>query len=350
MNESIKRSSMLDWIGAGTALWFVFGAYIDARAHILVPELETFFTPWHFVFYSGGMAILGVTLVSTWLHYRSGFDKENGSLLTFWKAAPPGYGGVLPGGFIFFLSGIGDLLWHEAFGLEVGIEPLLSPTHLGLAIGGGMMVLGPYRAALTSKVAGLQDQLDWPALISITMVFSMVVFFLQYAIPLAGGFAWVFTGETDHAQSFGAAKMVIHTGMLLGMLIYLDQRWILRRNMGLGMMLFHGALISLIMIGNQPSMVFWTFEGFSKLLEEGRIVLLSCLITGVIIDLSQRIVRRKGLSPYLAVVGGSWVASMFFAVWILSDVEIGWGISGWMGVMTSTAILGWLAGLMVDQK
>ena len=212
------------------------------------------------------------------------------------------------------------------------------------------MILGPYRAALTSKSAGLQDQLDWPALISITMVFSMVVFFLQYAIPLAGGFAWVFTGETDHAQSFGAAKMVIHTSVLLGFLIHLDRRWMLRRNMGLGMMLFHGALISLIMIGNQPSMVFWTFEGFSKLLAEGRIVLLSCLITGVIIDLSQRIVRQKGLSPYLAVVGGSWVASMFFAVWILSDVEIGWGISGWMGVMTSTAILGWLAGLMVDQK
>src|SRR2546429_10016537 len=33
--------------------WFTVGLFLDAWAHNNVPKLETFFTPWHAVFYSG---------------------------------------------------------------------------------------------------------------------------------------------------------------------------------------------------------------------------------------------------------------------------------------------------------
>lgn len=39
------------------------------------------------------------------------------------------------------------MLWHSRFGIEAGIEALLSPTHLVLALGGMLMVSGPLRAA-----------------------------------------------------------------------------------------------------------------------------------------------------------------------------------------------------------
>src|SRR5947209_4133421 len=36
--------------------WFTVGLFLDAWAHNNVPKLETFFTPWHAVFYSGFVA------------------------------------------------------------------------------------------------------------------------------------------------------------------------------------------------------------------------------------------------------------------------------------------------------
>src|SRR5260221_10518111 len=33
--------------------WFIGGLYLDGWAHSHIPQLETFFTPWHAVLYSG---------------------------------------------------------------------------------------------------------------------------------------------------------------------------------------------------------------------------------------------------------------------------------------------------------
>ena len=38
-------------------LWLTAGLYLDGWAHSHVPELETFFTPWHGVLYSGYAAL-----------------------------------------------------------------------------------------------------------------------------------------------------------------------------------------------------------------------------------------------------------------------------------------------------
>ena len=44
------------------------------------------------------------------------------------------------------LGGAGDIVWHTLFGIEAGIEALLSPTHLLLAFGGAVAVSGPLHA------------------------------------------------------------------------------------------------------------------------------------------------------------------------------------------------------------
>src|ERR687898_883364 len=48
---------------------------------------------------------------------------------------------------IFAASGVGDLIWHLLFGIEAWMEALLSPTHVGLTLGVGLLVSGPWRAA-----------------------------------------------------------------------------------------------------------------------------------------------------------------------------------------------------------
>ena len=48
---------VFDWFIIVACTWMLGGAYLDAWAHNHIP-LETFFTPWHAVLYSGLLAVL----------------------------------------------------------------------------------------------------------------------------------------------------------------------------------------------------------------------------------------------------------------------------------------------------
>src|SRR5262249_51465463 len=56
---------------------------------------------------------------------------------------PAGYGLALAGGVLFFVGGGADLLWHTVFGIEFGIDALLSPPHLWLFVAGALLLSGP---------------------------------------------------------------------------------------------------------------------------------------------------------------------------------------------------------------
>ncbi|PIP65118.1 hypothetical protein COW95_03595 [Candidatus Peregrinibacteria bacterium CG22_combo_CG10-13_8_21_14_all_49_11] len=131
---------MFSYVYLFTSFWLVTGAYIDGWAHNHVPELETFFTPWHAVLYSGYLAMVLTLLLWIWLRKRKGHS---------WReAVPEGHGLSLLGAGVFFFGGIGDMLWHIAFGIEAGIEALLSPTHLLLATGAFLLFSGGARHVL----------------------------------------------------------------------------------------------------------------------------------------------------------------------------------------------------------
>src|SRR5215470_10267410 len=99
-----------DWLMVALGAWLLGGLYLDGWAHVHVPRLETFFTPWHAVLYSGYLAG-AVALVVTFLrNRRRGAPRA--------RALPPGYRLSLAGAFIFFFGGVADMLWHVTFGIE----------------------------------------------------------------------------------------------------------------------------------------------------------------------------------------------------------------------------------------
>jgi hypothetical protein len=104
--------------------WFTAGLMLDAWAHNNVPELETFFTPWHAVFYSGFAA------TAAWIAWTArGALRPDGSRVA---AIPVGYGAAIVAVVGFGVAAIGDFSWHTIFGIEQSIDILFSPTHLGL--------------------------------------------------------------------------------------------------------------------------------------------------------------------------------------------------------------------------
>src|SRR6185436_11846295 len=119
-------------------LWTMVGLVLDAWAHNNIPELETFFTPWHAVFYSGFLATAAWIL---WLVWRNRHTHGLGA-----AAVPVGYGLALVGLPLFGLAAVGDFIWHTVFGIEQDLKILFSPTHLLLATSLVLIVTAPLRS------------------------------------------------------------------------------------------------------------------------------------------------------------------------------------------------------------
>ena len=127
-----------DWAIAVLSALFVGGLFLDGWAHTHGRVDQSFFTPWHAFFYAGYAAVALALLANLLRNHARGAAWE--------RALPHGYGLSLVGVLIFGVGGVGDLIWHTLFGIEAGVEALLSPTHLVLALGMGLMVSGPLRA------------------------------------------------------------------------------------------------------------------------------------------------------------------------------------------------------------
>ncbi|MGH2668071.1 MAG: hypothetical protein ACRDH5_02950, partial [bacterium] len=127
-----------DWAMALLSAVFVGGLYLDGWAHTHGRVDTSFFTPWHAALYGGYFAV-AACLVGTMVRHRA-----RGA---HWgRALPPGYGLSLVGVLLWGPGGLSDLVWHEVFGFEADVEALLSPPHLALALGMGLIITGPLRA------------------------------------------------------------------------------------------------------------------------------------------------------------------------------------------------------------
>jgi hypothetical protein len=199
--ESPLSSVRLDWIIALVSIWWMGGLFVDVWAHSNVPQLETFFTPWHAVLYSGFLAVAAALVIKNIRNWKLAAlgDMASGAFpspvtcisntgrrSSFLESVPAGYELSLLGVGIFAVSGVGDLTWHLPFGIERSVDALLSPTHLGLALGVGLALSGPFRAAwLRRERVGTSSwrQLG-PAMVSLTFILSLLTFFTEYASSL----------------------------------------------------------------------------------------------------------------------------------------------------------------------
>ena len=236
--EQTGSSVGFDWAVVGACAWFQFGAYLDGWAHLHLPELESFFTPWHAVLYSGFLAVAALTV---------GALLRNRARGRSWRQAlPAGYELSLLGVLIFAAGGAGDMLWHLVFGIEIDFEALLSPTHLVLGFGATLIFTGPLRAAWRRPETSAQGVLQLPMLFSLAFLLSSFTFWTLYAHPL--GRPWAAPGNRPTAASFpvfspdplvrggglisfyivdalGVASVLLQAALLAGVVLLAVRRW-----------------------------------------------------------------------------------------------------------------------------
>lgn len=199
----------------GLCSWLIGGVYLDGWAHNH-HQVESFFTPWHGVLYSGFFAVFAFLLIAVVRERRDG--------ATWRRSLPVGYGTSLVGGFVFFCGGFLDLIWHQLFGIEANVEALLSPTHLILALGVFLLVTGPLRAAWIRPSGATAP---WTALLSLTYALALLAFFTQFAHPQVITWADRFNGLGDdsQAQALGIGGILVQAGLLTGFILFALRRW-----------------------------------------------------------------------------------------------------------------------------
>lgn len=175
--ERPRADYRTDLITVLLGTWFSAGLFLDAWAHSNVPELESFFTPWHAVFYSGFAATGAWILWILWRNYRPGMR-----LMDLRDVIPVGYGPAVFALPVFATAGAGDYLWHTLIGIEQGIDILFSPTHLALITSMILILTTPLRTAWSNRsmVAPTFRQF-LPAALSLAFTASLVLLFAGYA-------------------------------------------------------------------------------------------------------------------------------------------------------------------------
>ncbi|MBT2567669.1 hypothetical protein J7I84_14385 [Arthrobacter sp. ISL-85] len=225
---SVHRSTTAgeDVITLVAGVWLLTGTYVDGWAHNNLRNLETFFTPWHAVLYSGFAACAVWIATLTWRRHAPG---------TRWTdAVPAGYGPAVGGVLLFLASGVADFAWHSVFGIEQNISALFSPSHLGLATGGFLILGAPFSAAWQAPAQPGARLI--PALASAMLAGMVAAFILQeFAVfarhgliqtyTTAAGAQPAVTVPTSSSIMVSLATFLVSTFALFVPVLLLSLRW-----------------------------------------------------------------------------------------------------------------------------
>ncbi|HEY4419600.1 MAG TPA: hypothetical protein VGN22_08780 [Pseudonocardia sp.] len=313
------------------SVWFTLGLFLDAYAHSSFPELESFFTPWHAVFYSGFAVTAGWILWTVWGHVQEG---RRGV-----AAVPGGYGMTIVALPVFAVSGGADLVWHEVIGIETTTNIFFSPSHLGL-IGSMVVILtSPLRAAWADPELPERPSLRalLPAVLTLSFATSLVLLFLTYGNALLmspTGVVASFSSVEDGNSGMLATRIVLTSLVLLAPLLLLARRW----HLPVGTATIGFAIAALI------SAVLMSFERLT--------IPIAVVAAGVLVDLLAAWLRPSADRRAAFWLFGALAPLVTWAVYIgaasITTGRLPAIVEFWTGMPVITALLGWaLAALML---
>jgi hypothetical protein len=332
----VRTTVRQDAVTVALSTWLMIGLFVDGWAHNNLARLETFFTPWHALFYSGFTATALWVLRLVTRNLRPGGD---------WRAAvPAGYGLGLAGLGMFAVGGGSDLVWHTLLGIEVSIDALLSPPHLLLFAGMALILTSPLRAAWSRSGDRPGFAALLPAILSATLLTSLVSFFFMYTSAFLSweptrGFARFLETLPPEArdamgngQSRGVTAIVLTNLIVLGPLLYLTRRWRLP----------FGAATVLITVVATLTLAIDAFERPE--------LAVAALVSGLLADLliARLEPSRERRGAFLATAG-----LLPLALWVphLATLAlyggVAWPVELWAGVVVMSAFGGLALGLLM---
>jgi hypothetical protein len=304
---------------------FVGGLYLDGWAHAHGRVDQSFFTPWHAVFYAGYAATASVLVAAVVRHHGRGYAWR--------RAVPSGYGLSLLGVVVFALAGCGDMIWHILFGIEAGVQALLSPTHLALALGMGLIVSGPLRAAWPQPAHASGWATQAPIVLALTSTLSVFTLFTLYAHPIvqpAAGAGHPYAGS----EAMGVASILVQTELLMGTILLAVRFGSLPA----------GTLTVMVAL-NAAGMGFLSIYGDYPLA-----LVVAASTAGLFADLLRALLRPTARRPLAWRVFAFAVPAVFYLCYFLALVlteGVAWSVHVWTGAVVLAGIAGWLLSYLI---
>jgi hypothetical protein len=291
----------------------ITGLFSDgwAHEHHLV---DTFFTPWHGVLYTGFLLSALWPILVTVLARREARS---------WRTAiPTGYEFAIFGGPLFIIGAAFDEFWHRLVGFEVNVETLLSPSHLFLLAVGLLILSAPARARL---LRGAQTR-DWadtlPAWVSLGYVFAVIAFFTAYIQPLNH----VQVGSAEGIRTaLGVGGILVQSALIVGFLLFALRSWGLPT----------GAVTLLLTLG----------AGLLTLVHVDWRLLLVAVLGGLIGDGLRALLRPARERPNRIRLFASLTPLAFYGVYfaaIALTTGVAWSPSLWLGAIILAGAVGFL--------
>lgn len=313
-------------LGAGS-VWLLTGLFMDGWAHNNIPDLiDSFFTPWHAVLYSG-FAVLAVILSITYLiNVRRGFS--------WMRGLPRAYMPSLLGVIIFSLAGNADLIWHTLFGFEENVEALLSPSHLSLALGGILITGGLWRELNDTTSPSAQAKTADRALgtLSLFVVMMIFTFFGQFANAFSHPDVYVdlpTMADTYFWDVTLISYVLLPTALLMSFVLMMLRAKLLRT--GTLALFVAGSALLMFVLNIDQSAAHWP-------------VLVAAFITAGLAEGLRSVLRpsiqRPVQSQILSFVMPFSLFALYFAALLLTE-GIWWRIHLWLGASVLAGIVGY---------
>jgi hypothetical protein len=310
-----------DWMLVALGCWVLGGGYLDIWAHSHLRLVESFLTPWHAVLYSGMLATTAYLLLLRRSRLARGLPWDRAS----------GYGLSLSGCALFGLSGVADGVWHTVFGIEIGINGLISPPHVLLALGTGLIVSGPLRVAWRAE----RGRASWPAVISAALLLSVLTYLTQFDHPLsnlwsAGDAPVAVLGVRPREMQLGILGILVQTGLLAGVVLLLVAHLRLPRGSLTVILGINGFLITAV--------------------DQIGVLALLAVAMGVLGDLLLWALRvAPGRPDRVRLFAAAWAAGVYVLYFaeLLASRGVWWPTHVWAGTIMLAAVEGWLISYLV---
>ena len=297
--------------------WTISGLFLDGWAH-RAGKPETFFTPWHGVLYSGFLAGMAWSVLTSIQDRRAG------------RPVTPPDRLVSLGGLLFLAAGAFDMAWHTLFGVEEDFEALLSPSHLLLMFAGMLLTTGVLRAAPYGDEGDGGSLVRFlPTLAGASLTTALVGFFLMFLTPFL---AMDDLPAGEIADMYRATGILVTNVLLLVPLLYLARRF----RLPTGTVTLH-LLVVIGLISSLDAFDRWP-------------LLLTAIGGGVVGDVllarSRGVLDRRALRTFaVAVPTAMWLA---YALATQLAYGLDQPVEYWTGPIVFAALSGFALALLAD--
>ncbi len=339
-----------DLITMALTLWPITAMFFDGRNHNNEVGQESFWSDAHLFLY-GGATVLGLWIASIVFRYQIAAGVDVKRVMVDFKAIPVGYGVAIIGLTILAIAGPWDLIWHEIYGFEVGVDAIYSPSHLCLFFG-ALLVTSTGIRSMWAKADIAPDLKEFAPVVLSAMLFIGVSGFITMYLSTFMTNVTPTTDFVNDLKNFNDVRSDQTIGLNPGLTGYGDDKWPYQfysvshgmASMIVTTLVLLGPVLLMLRRWRVPAgaftLIFFGYGLLVNIMTEYRdiVLIIPLILAGVAADVVQARVAKPGERLTLGgiriagpVIGAVlWLS--YYGVLAL-DKGIGWTPTQWVGAL-----------------